>query len=118
MCLTAVRARTARGLHIASLDDPQLFGLKIGVQLIGNDAQNTPPAHALARRGIIDNVRGYMLYGDYRRPNPPAAVIEAVARGDVDVALVWGPLAGYFAARSSEPLSLAPIAPANDGPWP
>ena len=32
---------------------------KIGVQLIGDDGANTPPAHALARRGIVENVRGY-----------------------------------------------------------
>ena len=60
---------------------------------------NTPPAHALARRGIVANVRGYMLYGDYARPNPPAEIVRAVERGEVDVALVWGPLAGYFAAQ-------------------
>ena len=45
--------RTDRHLAIASFDDPQLRQLRIGVQMIGNDAQNTPPAHALARRGII-----------------------------------------------------------------
>ena len=83
-----------------TLDDPRLKTLKIGVQMVGNDGINTPPAHALARRGIIDNVRGYMLYGDYAKPNPPAEIVRAVERGDVDVALVWGPLAGYFAAQS------------------
>jgi mxaJ protein len=87
--------------------------------MIGNDATNTPPAHALASRGVIANVRGYMLYGDYRKPNPPADIIDAVARGDVDVALVWGPLAGYFAARSREPLRLEPVTPwLADMQWP
>ncbi len=110
--------RADRGLDIRSFDDPRLRRLKIGVQMVGNDANNTPPAHALARRGIVSNVRGYMLYGDYRRPNPPSQIIEAVARGDIDVALAWGPMAGYFAARSAHPLKLSP-APANDGPaWP
>lgn len=102
-----------------TLDDPRLKRLKIGVQMIGNDATNTPPAHALARRGIIGNVRGYMLYGDYRRPNPPAAIMEAVEHGDVDVALVWGPLAGYFAAKSRVPLRLEPVTPwLADMQWP
>ena len=95
-----------------TLDDPRLKHLKIGVQMVGNDQSNTPPAHALARRGIIANVRGYMLYGDYRKPNPPSEIMQAVQRGDVDVALVWGPLAGYFAARSAaeEPRLAAVIA--------
>jgi mxaJ protein len=87
--------------------------------MVGNDASNTPPAHALAERGVISNVRGYMLYGDYRRPNPPAAVVEAVEHGDVDVALVWGPLAGYFAAQSPVPLRLEPVTPwFADQQWP
>jgi len=102
-----------------SLDDPRLRKLKIGVQMVGNDQSNTPPAHALASRGIIGNVRGYMLYGDYSRPNPPAEIIEAVERGEIDVALVWGPLAGYFAARSPVPLRLDPVTPwFADMQWP
>ena len=102
-----------------NFDDPRLRKLRIGVQMIGNDAMNTPPAHALSRRGIIGNVRGYMLYGDYDQPNPPAAIVRAVARGDVDVALVWGPLAGYFAASSDVPLRLERVTPwLDDAQWP
>lgn len=102
-----------------TLDDARLKTLRIGVQMVGNDASNTPPAHALASRGVIANVRGYMLYGDYSQPNPPAAIVEAVARRDVDVAVVWGPLAGYFAARSPVPLRLEPVTPwLADNQWP
>ena len=102
-----------------TLDDERLRSLKVGVQMIGNDAMNTPPAHALSRRGIIDNVRGYMLYGNYETPNPPAAIVDAVAKGDVDVALVWGPLAGYFAAHSAVPLRLERVTPElDDAIWP
>jgi mxaJ protein len=112
-------SRADSGLDIASLDDPRLRRVKVGVQLVGDDASNTPPAHALARRGIVQNVRGYMLYGDYARPDPTAAVVDAVARGDVDVAVVWGPPAGYFAARAGRPLRLTPVRPWLDGPqWP
>ena len=111
--------RQESNLNGLTLDDARLKRLKIGVQLIGDDASNTPPAHALAARGIIGNVRGYMLYGDYRAPNPPAEIVRAVERGDVDVALVWGPLAGYFAARSRVPLRLEPVTPwFADQQWP
>ncbi|MGZ2410758.1 quinoprotein dehydrogenase-associated probable ABC transporter substrate-binding protein [Sphingomonas sp. F9_3S_D5_B_2] len=102
-----------------TLDDPRLKHLKIGVQMVGNDGINTPPAHALARRGMADNIRGYMLYGDYAKPNPPAEIVQAVERDDVDVALVWGPLAGYFAAQSRVPLRLEPVTPwLDDMQWP
>jgi mxaJ protein len=111
--------RANSNLQGLTLDDPRLKTLSIGVQMVGNDATNTPPAHALASRGIIANVHGYMLYGDYSEPNPPAEVVAAVARGDVDVALVWGPLAGYFAARSKVPLRLEPVTPwMADMQWP
>lgn len=110
--------RTDRHLYIASFDDPRLRQLRIGVQMIGNDAQNTPPTHALARRGIVNNVRGYLIYGDYRTANPPEAIVDAVDKGDVDVAVVWGPLAGYFAQQRGG-LDITPVQPAFDGPqWP
>src|SRR6185437_16735276 len=57
--------RRDRHLDIRSLDDPRLRHLRIGVQLIGDDFSNTPPAHALARRGIVQNVRGYPVQGNY-----------------------------------------------------
>jgi quinoprotein dehydrogenase-associated probable ABC transporter substrate-binding protein len=106
--------RKDRNLNIHSLDDSALHKLKIGVQMIGNDETNTPPAHALAHRGIVDNVVGYTLYGDYREPNPPARIIDAVVKGDIDVAVVWGPLGGYFAKQQKTPLEVAPVSPAAD----
>lgn len=92
---------------IRSFDDPRLANLRIGVQMVGDNYANTPPAHALMGRGLISNVVGFTLYGDYSRPNPPARIVEAVSSGAVDVALVWGPLAGYFAGRSPNPLTLS-----------
>jgi ABC-type amino acid transport substrate-binding protein len=59
---------------------------------------------------MVDNVVGFPVYGDYGEPNPPARIIDAVARGDIDVAAVWGPLAGYFAKRAAVPLTVVPIA--------
>jgi quinoprotein dehydrogenase-associated probable ABC transporter substrate-binding protein len=108
--------RQDAGPQIHSLDDPALRTVKIGVQLIGDDAANTPPAYALARRNIIQNVVGYSVYGDYAQANPPARIIEAVATGAVDVAVVWGPLAGYFARSQPVPLAVVPVLPSADSP--
>jgi mxaJ protein len=104
------------GPPVSSFDDPVLREAKVGVQLIGEDGVNTPPAHALSRRGIVDNVRGYSVYGNYAEPNPPARIVEAVAAGDIDIAVVWGPLAGYFAKRRETPLRIAPVEPQADAP--
>jgi mxaJ protein len=109
--------RRDRGLKLASFDDPQLRKLQIGVQLIGDDGINTPPAHALTKRNMIQNVHGFSVYGDYRAPNPPARIIDAVANRDVDVAVAWGPLAGYFAQRERVPLDIRPVSPQIDLPF-
>jgi len=104
---------------LSSYDDPRLPALTVGVQLVGDDGANTPPAHALARRGMAANVRGYMIYGDYRDRTPQSAIIDAVAAGELDIAVAWGPTAGYFAAQSKVPLRLVPVTPWLDGPqWP
>jgi mxaJ protein len=100
-----------------TLDDPRLRSLSIGVQMIGNDATNTPPAHALARRGLIDNVHGYMVYARDDGAGPP--ILAAVAAKRLDMALVWGPTAGYFSHRSAIPMRVEPVIPSVDGgQWP
>ena len=109
-------SRRDRGLHLRTFDDPRLRELRIGVQMIGDDFHNTPPAHALASRGIIANVVGYPVYGDYSQPAPLAPIVSAVERRDVDAAVVWGPIAGYFARHSRTALELTAVSPQHDSP--
>jgi mxaJ protein len=111
-------SRADRNLNIQSFDDASLRHLKVGVQLVGEDGANSPPAHALGKRGIVDSVVGYSVYGDYRQPNPPSRIIDAVASGEVDVAVVWGPLAGYFAQSQPAPLRITPVKEQQDGAFP
>jgi quinoprotein dehydrogenase-associated probable ABC transporter substrate-binding protein len=110
-------SRRDRHLRVGSLDDPLLKRLRIGVQMIGDDFANSPPAHALSARGMIANVVGYSVIGNYAEPNPPARIVDAVAHGEVDAALVWGPLAGYFATREGVELELTPVSPQIDLPF-
>jgi mxaJ protein len=110
-------ARRDRQLHVRSFDDPRLPDLRIGIQIAGDDYANPPAAQALASRRIIANVRGYTVYGDYSRPNPPRGLIDAVADGRVDVAVAWGPLAGYFAQREPVPLELLPVPQTDETPF-
>ncbi len=105
--------RADRDLAISSFDDPRLRRLRIGVQMIGDDFSNTPPAHALSSRGIVANVRGFMVYGDYSRPAPQADIVKAVASGALDVAFVWGPTAAWFARSQPVKLRLTRLEPVD-----
>jgi quinoprotein dehydrogenase-associated probable ABC transporter substrate-binding protein len=94
-----------------SCDDPHLRAMKIGVQLANGD---TPPTHALAKRKIIDNVTGYPVF-DESTGKPAEKIINAVAIGEIDVALVWGPQAGYFVRQHNGALTMKVMTPAIDG---
>lgn len=102
-------SRHDRNLHISSLDDPRLRHLRIGVHILGEQDDSLPPVHALTSRGIVRNLVGYSIFGNLSENNPPADLIEAVQKRDVDIAVAWGPLAGYFAKQSQVPLDIAPI---------
>ena len=108
--------RAGRKLRIRSFDDPALRHLRIGIHMMGDDYANSPAAAALARRGLAAQVVPFMIYGDYSEPDPPARLIRAVASDSIDVAIAWGPLAGYFAKRSPTPLVLTPVAPPDARP--
>jgi len=101
---------------LRSIDDPRLRELRIGVPLAGDDGANPPPLHALARRGIIDQVRGFHLYDELGRDVP--AAVEAVAKSEIDVAILWGPIAGAGAKRAGVPLVVTPLAEGRDGEQP
>lgn len=101
--------RSDRHLHIGSFDDPRLRTLKIGVQVLGDADDSVPPAHALISRGIVKNVVGFSIFGNLNESDPAADVLRAVEDGKVDVAVVWGPLGGFFARHSKIPLDVTPV---------
>jgi mxaJ protein len=103
-------SRLDRGLNIASLDDPRLHQLRIGIHNLGDTDREAPPVRALTSRGIVSNLVGYNIFGSTLDETDPASdLIKAVEAGDIDVALVWGPIAGYFARSSPVPLVVSPI---------
>ncbi|MEP7309766.1 MAG: substrate-binding domain-containing protein [Acidobacteriota bacterium] len=99
--------RKDKGFQIKSLDDPLLKKLRIGVHLIGDDYNNPPPAYALAKRGIVGNVTGFETF--YSAQNPPSRIIDALAAGKIDVAIVWGPAAGYFVKHQQVQMEMVPV---------
>ena len=102
--------------QVRSFDDPALRQLRIGLHAIGDDGANPPPVHALAHRGIVRNVTGFKMWDVDSVVNPQGHIIDAVANGDIDVAIVWGPLGGYFAARQRVDLAVVPVSPAIEPP--
>jgi quinoprotein dehydrogenase-associated probable ABC transporter substrate-binding protein len=96
-------------LDIKSFDDPRLRRLRIGIHVTGESDGSTPPVSALAKRGIVRNLVGYNIYGNLSEKNPPADLVRAVIRNEVDVAIAWGPMAGYFAKHASVPLQVTPV---------
>jgi mxaJ protein len=99
--------RKDSGLNLTSLDDPAWKKLKIGVNLLNSDAENTPPAMALSRHGVVGNLIGFSTF--YSELDRPEDIINAVVSKKVDAAIVWGPLAGYFAGKAAVPLEVRPI---------
>ena len=106
-------SRTDRHLQLHSLHDAPLHKLKIGLHVIGDEMEAVPPARELTANGMAKNIVGYSIYGRPLEQNPEAELITAVAHGDIDVAVAWGPTAGYFASQSPIPLQLAPICQAT-----
>ena len=94
--------------RVTGLDDPELKRLKIGVHLFSADGENTPPAMALSRHGVVGNLVGFSTtyVGGQARPED---IVKAVADKSIDLAMVWGPIAGYYAKRLGLDLSFTPI---------
>jgi mxaJ protein len=97
------------GRTVASLDDPSLKQLRIGTYA------NSPPLDALADRGISANVVTYPLFFDPRVADPdrrPVKLLQDLVAGEIDVAVAWGPMAGYFTKRTLANSSAAGQLPA------
>jgi quinoprotein dehydrogenase-associated probable ABC transporter substrate-binding protein len=90
---------------LKTLDDP---GLKEKPHRIGLVA-NTPPGNVLAMNGLMASVKPYALMIDTRVESSGAAMMHDLEKGDIDVALLWGPIAGYYAKHSSVKLNVTPL---------
>jgi mxaJ protein len=93
-----------KGFRVASFSDQQLIGKRIGLQILEEDL--SPPSLPLIRSGYAGQIVGFESFGSQE-----GDVVNAVADGRVGVAVVWGPVAGYYAKRSRVPLSVSLVAP-------
>ena len=88
---------------IETIADPRLKSKKLGV------VAGTPPATSMVLAGLMGHVKPYQLMVDTRVSNPAQKMIEDVAAGAIDAAAVWGPLAGFYAAKTQPPLTVVPL---------
>lgn len=95
--------RQADQLKIESLDDPKLRNLKIGL------TAGTPPSDMAVRSGLIANVHPYPLFVDTRVDSPGKQMVEDLVQKKIDIALLWGPIAGYFARDHAGDLTIVPL---------
>ena len=97
-------SRAGSGLDkIADIDDPLLRGVRLGV------VAATPPADHLLRLGLMDKAKIYQLLVDRRFASPAEEAIHDVEDGATDAAILWGPIAGYFAKHAEKPLVVSPL---------
>jgi len=111
--VAVTRAEDSR--RFKSFDDPWLKEARIGLQLVGREGMTTPVAMALSRRGVNQHIVPFAMWADAGDPAPQSKIVDAVADGTIDLALVWGPFGGYFAKAHGglnvDPITADPQAP-------
>ncbi len=107
-------SRVDRKLDMDSLSDHRLKQMKIGVVSIGGDPLFSPPARVLADHHKAKNLVGYPIDSGDGSLDRGGRIIDGIARGDIDVAAIWGPLAGYFVEHSPVPLTMSLIRDTED----
>ncbi|HTV33281.1 MAG TPA: substrate-binding domain-containing protein [Methylocella sp.] len=103
--------RQGSGLEtVESLEDPRLKDKRIGI------IAGTPPASNLAHEGLLGNIKSYPLVVDTRVDSPTTTMMEDLEAGRIDVAILWGPIAGYLAKGAKEPAKVTLLVKETVGP--
>jgi mxaJ protein len=95
---------------VSSLADDRLKSKKIGI------IARTPPASIMATNGLMANAKSFEANADRTSASPAADIVAAIASGEIDAGILWGPLGGYYAQRSKEPLATVPLVKEKAGP--
>jgi quinoprotein dehydrogenase-associated probable ABC transporter substrate-binding protein len=107
----ALVSKQGSGLDdVIALDDPRLKGKHIGI------VAGTPPATDMAVNGLMSNAKPYPLMIDTRFDSSAGAMIDDLNKGAIDAAVLWGPMAGFYAKKSNPPLHVTPLVHEKSGP--
>lgn len=100
--------RAADDLDLDSLDDPRLSELTIGTYPAGI------PSLALRNRGLSANVREFSPLATVSTLDRDTPILDALISGEVDVAIVFAPIAAARAEAEPGLLQLEPVTPETD----
>ena len=107
----ALVAKQGSGLEdVATLEDERLKGKHIGI------VAGTPPATNMAVNGLMANAKPYPLMVDTRLDSSAEAMIADLASGQIEAAILWGPMAGFYAKKANPPLHVTPLVQEKSGP--
>ncbi|CAN4275298.1 HisJ ABC-type amino acid transport/signal transduction systems, periplasmic component/domain [Methylophilaceae bacterium] len=93
--------RKASNYNITDWTSPDLRKGFIGV------IDHSPATIPMNDNNLIGNARPYRIQRDLNLPS--SFMIDDLAKGDIDIAIAWGPIGGYFAKQSKVPMVVAPI---------
>jgi quinoprotein dehydrogenase-associated probable ABC transporter substrate-binding protein len=91
------------GFQFTDFSDPKLKTMRIGI------ISATPPSDLLVRHALMDHAKPYALMVDTRYDSPTHEMVDDLEHHDIDIGLLWGPIAGYYAKDAKEPLAMAPL---------
>lgn len=107
----ALIAKRGSGLEdVSTINDPRLKDKRIGI------VAKTPPSTNMAANGLLAKAKSYPLFVDTRADSSAQAMIDDLNQGNIDCGILWGPMAGYFAARTDPPLVVVPLVKETMGP--
>ncbi|MGZ5629153.1 MAG: substrate-binding domain-containing protein [Methylobacter sp.] len=107
----ALVVKRGSGLEdVTTIDDPKLKDKRIGV------VARTPPSTNMAINGLLARAKSYPLFIDTRADSSAQAMMDDLARGDIDCGILWGPMAGYYARQATPPLIVVPLTKETTGP--
>jgi quinoprotein dehydrogenase-associated probable ABC transporter substrate-binding protein len=103
--------KQGRGLEgVDTLEDTRLKGKRIGI------VAGTPPGNNMATNGLMANAKPYPLVVDTRVDSSAEAMMRDLEAGDIDVGVLWGPMAGYYARQARSPMTVVPLVKETAGP--
>ena len=95
---------------VTAIGDPKLKDKRIGI------VAKTPPSTNMAMNGLLGHAKSYPLFIDTRADSSAQAMMDDLARGDIDCGILWGPMAGYYASQTNPPLVVVPLTKETTGP--
>ena len=95
---------------VTAINDPKLKDKRIGI------VARTPPSTNMAVNGLLGHAKSYPLFIDTRADSSAQAMMDDLAKGDIDCGILWGPMAGYFASQANPPLVVVPLTKETTGP--